>query len=86
MALSNPQLLGGHPVNLMRVEALMTRDPVVIGRERPLREVAAILAERQIGALPVVDENGRLVGIVTERDIVREYATEIKVDRTTEID
>ena len=86
MALSNPQLLDGHPLDLVRVQAVMTRDPVVIGHERPLGEAAAILAEWQIGALPVVDENGRLVGIVTERDIVREYAAAVELDKTTEIE
>ena len=83
MALSDPRLLGDHPLDLVRVQAVMTREPVVIERDRPLREAASILYERQIGALPVVDDLGRLVGIVTERDVVREYATEgeVNIDR-----
>ena len=83
MALSDPTRFDGHPLDLVRVQAVMTRDPVVIAEERSLREAAEILAERQIGALPVVDRDGRLVGIVTERDVVREYgATEL--ERATE--
>lgn len=45
---------------------LMTIDP-----DKTLKEVANILYERRIGALPVIDFEKRLVGIISERDIVR---------------
>lgn len=77
MALADPRAFDGHPLDHVRVQAVMTRDPIVISRDQPLADVAAILADRLIGALPVVDETGRLVGIVTERDIVREIGAAI---------
>lgn len=39
-----------------------------------LLDAARILAENNIGALPVVEENSRIVGIVSERDLVRSFA------------
>jgi CBS domain-containing protein len=45
---------------------------VTIRPEQTLREALAMLAEHSIGALVVVDGRGTLVGILSERDIVRE--------------
>lgn len=40
----------------------------------PLHHVAGLLARYRIGALPVLDDAGRLVGIVSERDLVQTLA------------
>jgi CBS domain-containing protein len=45
---------------------------VTIRPEQTLREALAMLAQHSIGALVVADGQGRLVGILSERDIVRE--------------
>jgi CBS domain-containing protein len=46
------------------------RQPVVtIGTKTPVREAAALMRSRRIRRLPVVDEAGQLVGIVTDRDL-----------------
>ena len=45
---------------------------VTIRSEQTLREALAMLAEHSIGALVVMDASGTLVGILSERDIVRE--------------
>jgi acetoin utilization protein AcuB len=52
----------------------MTRDVVTVGREASLPEVAVRLAERRIGAIPVVDADGLLVGIVSYVDVLRGLA------------
>ena len=52
---------------------IMTRDVVTARVNDCLNQVARTLFEKKIGALPVVDEKGRLVGIVTEADFVRLY-------------
>ena len=52
---------------------IMTRDVVTARVNDRLSQVARTLFEKKIGALPVVDEKGRLVGIVTEADFVRLY-------------
>jgi CBS domain-containing protein len=43
-----------------------------IGPEATLREAVRIACERRIGSLIVVEASGRLVGIITERDILRQ--------------
>jgi CBS domain-containing protein len=54
----------------MRVEALVSGESDVVGPETTLGAAAAVLIARSIGALAVVDGR-RLVGIVTDRDLVR---------------
>ena len=39
--------------------------------EATIKEVAALLAKKSIGAVPVTNENEEVIGIVSERDIVR---------------
>lgn len=48
----------------------MTPDPVVIGPDTPISEVAALMAEKKFHTLPVV-EQGEMVGIVGKEDILR---------------
>lgn len=54
----------------MKVKDLMTSDVVTIGPEASLKDVARILAERGISGLPVVDEQRRVLGVVSEADIL----------------
>lgn len=48
----------------------MTRDPVVVQPETPLKVVIDILVERSIGGLPVVDDSGKVVGVISESDLM----------------
>jgi CBS domain-containing protein len=52
-----------------RCREIMTRNPKTAARETTLREVARLMRDGDMGSLPVV-EAGKLVGIVTDRDIV----------------
>jgi CBS domain-containing protein len=52
------------------VADVMTRDPVTARSETPLKEVIQILAERRISGLPVVDDGGKLVGVISETDLM----------------
>ncbi len=45
-------------------------EPLVIRPERPLGEAVRLMASRQVSGLPVVDEAGRLVGVITRRDVL----------------
>jgi CBS domain-containing protein len=47
---------------------------VTIGPQQTLKEAAHLLAEHNIGALVVVNEAGKLQGIISERDIIRAAA------------
>ncbi len=47
---------------------------VTVTSECSLLEMVSVLAERRIGALPVIDHAGAMAGIVSERDVIRELA------------
>lgn len=51
------------------VSEVMTRDVISVGPEATIAEMSALMAERHISGLPVVDCN-RLAGIVTEADLL----------------
>ena len=55
----------------LKVSEIMTRDPVTISQEATISTVAEIMLEKKFSGLPVVDEQGQLVGIITESDIFR---------------
>lgn len=52
------------------------RDVVAIGSSATLCDAAKLLTEMKIGALVVVDTGGRLIGIISERDLVKAMAKE----------
>ena len=52
----------------MKVKEAMTRDVRLVKPDQPISEAAKLMAELDIGALPV-EESDRLVGIITDRDI-----------------
>jgi CBS domain-containing protein len=54
----------------MKVADVMTSDVITVQPETSLKEVAAILAERRISGVPVVDQDGKIVGVVSEADIL----------------
>jgi len=54
----------------MLVRDVMTRNPVTIQADAPVREAAALLRRHEIGGLPVM-EGDKLVGMITESDILR---------------
>jgi CBS domain-containing protein len=54
----------------MKVVDVMTRAVVVVSPEAPLKDVAALMVEKGISGLPVVDAQGAVVGVVSETDFV----------------
>ncbi|MBW4600368.1 MAG: CBS domain-containing protein [Calothrix sp. FI2-JRJ7] len=52
------------------VADVMSHNPVVVKRETSLTEAIKILAERRISGLPVVDDSGKLIGIISETDLM----------------
>jgi CBS domain-containing protein len=56
----------------MRAQDVMS-GPVVTARpDQPVKEIAALLATRGFTSAPVVDDDGHLVGMVTEADVLRD--------------
>ena len=54
----------------MKAREIMTRDVVSVRPETPAREIAKLLVDRRISAMPVVDDKGAPVGMVSEGDLV----------------
>jgi IMP dehydrogenase len=52
-----------------RSESGMIMNPITLGPERPVREAAALMRRFRISGVPIVDGSGRLVGIITNRDL-----------------
>lgn len=57
---------------MQTVADIMTTDVITVKRETTVRELAEIFKERHIGSLPVVDDSGAPIGIVTESDLIEQ--------------
>ena len=58
----------------MQVREIMTEDVVTVGPETPVASVARLFREKAISGMPVVDQEGRVVGIITEVDLIARHA------------
>ena len=56
------------------VKDVMTAEVVVVRRETTFKEMAAVLRRYRVSALPVVDDAGRVVGVVSEADLLAKEA------------
>ena len=59
------------------VSALRPRTPVTVPPEMPIQEAMRAMLERNIGALLVEDTAGKLIGILSERDLLLKVAGEL---------
>jgi IMP dehydrogenase len=57
-----------------RSESGMILNPITLGPDRPLREAAQLMSRFRISGVPIVDAAGKLVGIITNRDLQFERA------------
>jgi CBS-domain-containing membrane protein len=51
---------------------VMTRDVITVKKETTIRELAELFAQHRISSAPVVDNNGGMIGIVTETDLIEQ--------------
>ncbi|MCF4126801.1 CBS domain-containing protein [Methylobacterium sp. SyP6R] len=67
----------------MLARDIMHRDVVTVTPETPLGAIVRLLVEKRFGAVPVTDDDGRLVGIVSEADLLHreELGTERRRNR-----
>jgi len=63
------------------VGEVMTHAPETVTADTPLAEAADRMADRRIGCLPVVGDDGRLAGILSETDALRALATTLLTGR-----
>ena len=69
----SPKLL---PHIMLRVKDVMHTDLLTAHRDDPLRNVGLAMSKRNIGQVPIVDDDGSLIGLVTERNLARMYIRE----------
>jgi CBS domain-containing protein len=62
----------------MKTSEIMTRDIVSIGPGAAVRDAIRLMLERRVSGLPVVDDAGKLTGILTEGDLLRRSETGTK--------
>lgn len=55
----------------MKAKDIMTADVIVVRKNDTIEKIAKILLEKRIGGVPVVDEENKVVGIVSETDIMK---------------
>ena len=54
----------------MRCQEVMSKNPATVRLNATVQEVARLMAERDVGFVPIVDDSGKTLGTVTDRDIV----------------
>jgi CBS domain-containing protein len=55
----------------MKAGDVMVKDVISVGPETPVREVASLMLERRISGVPVIDGERRVLGVVSEGDLIR---------------
>lgn len=55
----------------LKVSSVMTKNPISTSPETTIAEAAQVMLENKISGLPVVDNRGNVIGIITESDIFR---------------
>jgi CBS domain-containing protein len=55
----------------VNMKEIMTDKVVTVSQDLSLKEAAALMLTKKIGCMPVVDEEGRLLGLITETDVLR---------------
>jgi CBS domain-containing protein len=55
----------------MKASDIMVSDVITVGPDNTIQDVAEILVSKRISGLPVLDQHGKLVGIVSEGDLLR---------------
>jgi len=54
----------------MKIGDIMTREVITVAPQTPIREAARLMVDHGVSGLPVVDEQGKLVGVLSEGDLI----------------
>jgi len=66
------------PINTLTAKDVMTLEPKTITPRKSIKNAAHIMTRFNIGGLPVVNDEGTLIGIITRTDLTRAYAEHYK--------
>ena len=59
----------------MKASEVMTRNVVTVGRGTPVAKAIRVMLDNHVSGLPVLDDDGKLAGILTEGDLLRRGET-----------
>jgi len=62
---------------------VMTRDPVSVAANASAEHVAQLMRSSNVGSIPIVDQESRLIGIVTDRDLALQVVADARDPRQT---
>ena len=62
------------------ISRLLKREVISINENKPLYKAIQILAKNNIGALPVLNSNNMLCGIISERDIIHQLSKDVGIN------
>ncbi len=57
-----------------KVADICTANPVTVREDTAVEEIATLMAEKKVHTLPVLDQNGQLVGVIGKADLIRMMA------------
>ncbi len=60
-------------ISALKVSDIMTRDPITISPTYTIQDALLLIQNSKVGALPVIDDNKRLTGIISVRDLLRAF-------------
>ncbi|HLB01521.1 MAG TPA: CBS domain-containing protein, partial [Nitrospiria bacterium] len=64
-------MVGGKSLQEMTADHLMQTDPTAYHQDITAHSLAVVVIKRRSGSIPIVDNDGKLVGIVTEFDLLK---------------
>jgi CBS domain-containing protein len=67
------------------IRDLMTSNPKTVDPDRPVAEAAKLMKTEDVGIVPVADDQNRLVGTITDRDITVRVVAEEKDPQSTKV-
>jgi acetoin utilization protein AcuB len=65
----------------IKVKEIMTKDPITVPPYYTIEETSRILLEKKISGVPVVDDEGKVIGIITRDDLLRVLVNLTGVDK-----
>jgi acetoin utilization protein AcuB len=67
--------IGNHPIG-----EIMTKTPLTIRAYYTIQDSLLVMQSKKVGALPVIDDNGILKGILSTRDLLRAFVSVMNID------
>lgn len=60
-------------LSTLRVKNIMSKEPIVVTPSHTIQDALLLIQDSKVGALPVVDDRGKLSGIISVRDLLRAF-------------